>query len=287
MWRMGRRPPLITLAAAILAACGSGHAAAPESASPTVADVGLLPDDLPTPTAPSTPPETSAAPDTTQEPEDSEPSTTARRTTTTDARPTTTDPDRPPLPVGRTARGNRVLMIGDSILASTSDRYNGEMCASLVPLGWAVEIDAETGRDIEFGAEVLDARLSAGFDAAVVFLGNNYPGQPQFFADRMRDMVERLEPRPVVLVTVSEYEPQQAEVNYIVRAMAAEYDDVRVVDWAEATAANDRLTVGDDLHPTDEGRQTLVGMITAALGQAPQGTSWPACLETEFTDDSF
>ena len=37
-------------------------------------------------------------------------------------------------------------MIGDSILASTSRRYTGEMCLGLVPLDWAVEVDAEKSR---------------------------------------------------------------------------------------------------------------------------------------------
>src|SRR5262245_15564757 len=47
--------------------------------------------------------------------------------------------------------GTRVLMIGDSIMASTSSRYGGEMCKELVPRGWSVEVDAETGRFIDFG----------------------------------------------------------------------------------------------------------------------------------------
>ncbi|MGH9272617.1 MAG: SGNH/GDSL hydrolase family protein, partial [Ilumatobacteraceae bacterium] len=206
--------------------------------------------------------------------------TTERRTTTTDARPAT-------VALGRIADGNRLLMIGDSILASTAERYTNEMCYSLVSLGWAVEIDAETGQTVEFGSEVLDARLRSGWDAAVVFLGNNYTSEPQLFAGEMRRIVERLTPRPIVLVTVSEYDRRQVEVNYILRSLASEYEDVRIVDWAAYTGANDDLTVGDGLHPTDEGRQVLVSLISSALGRAPRDTDWRAsCLPTQFTDDT-
>jgi hypothetical protein len=38
--------------------------------------------------------------------------------------------------IGPKVSGNRLLMIGDSILASTSSRYGNEMCDALVPLGW-------------------------------------------------------------------------------------------------------------------------------------------------------
>ena len=65
-----------------------------------------------------------------------------------------------------------------------------------------------------------------------------------------------------MLVTVSQNEPRQTEVNYIVRSLTKDNDDVRVVDWAAYTAANDDLTVGDGLHPTDEGRQVLVSLLT-------------------------
>jgi len=290
MWRMRRRPSravlvAAALAAAALTACGSGQAAAPPSPPPTVADVGALPELLPTPESTTTQPEATAPPMT------SRPSPTTVRRTTTTTEPTadsstTTDP-RSKLPVGRIADGNRLLMIGDSILASTAERYDGEMCASLVPLGWAVEIDAETGREVEFGLEVLDERLAAGWDAAVVFLGNNYPDPPEVFTFQLQQIIDRLQPRPIVLVTVSEFEPQQAEVNYIVRTLAARNDGVRVVDWAERTAEDDSLTLGDDLHPTDEGRRVLTSMITFALGRAPRDGVRPACLPTEFTDDDF
>ena len=79
------------------------------------------------------------------------------------------------------------------------------MCARLVPMGWAVEIDAESGQHIEFGRQVLRQRQAAGWDAAVIMLGNNYGGDPQAYADVLTEIVDDLAPRPVVLLTVTEF----------------------------------------------------------------------------------
>ncbi|MEY3132305.1 MAG: hypothetical protein RLZ29_642, partial [Actinomycetota bacterium] len=45
-------------------------------------------------------------------------------------------------PVGGRVEGNRVLLVGDSIFASTAKRYGGEMCNALKPLGWQVAVEA-------------------------------------------------------------------------------------------------------------------------------------------------
>ena len=61
--------------------------------------------------------------------------------------------------VGESSPGNRILIIGDSIMASTSSRYGGQMCDALVPLGWEVAVEAEPSRFIDFGNRVLDKVL--------------------------------------------------------------------------------------------------------------------------------
>ena len=289
MVQMGRRTPLIALAALTLAGCGSGEAAAPPAPASTVGDVGALPGELPSGTddegsddvisAPTAAPTATADPMTTEQ-------TSPRGTTTT-----TTGPARPsaqpaPQPVGRTADGNRVLMIGDSILAATAERYTGEMCDRLVPMGWAVEVDAQTGSPIEFGHTVLDRRLDAGWDAVVILLGTNYNGNAPGFAESLEGILDELEPIPVLLLTVSQYEERQAEVNYVIRSLGREYDNVRVLEWAERTADDERLLRGDGIHPSDEGRQVLVSMISQALGRAPLGGEGADCLPTRFTNDS-
>jgi len=181
--------------------------------------------------------------------------------------------------------GNRVLVIGDSILASTARRYGGETCATLEPLGWAVEVDAETGRFIDFGERVLSRRLDDDWDAAVVMLGNNYGANPAVFEEGLRDIVDDLAPRPTVLFTVTLFDPNRAEVNDIVYDVASDYDNVRVVDWSGETTDDPSLLGGDGLHLNDAGRARLAEMIGEALGDAPDGSEGD-CLSSDFTDDS-
>lgn len=186
--------------------------------------------------------------------------------------------------VGARTSGNRVIVIGDSVMASTSRRYSNDMCKALVPLGWQVEVDAETGRFIPFGNKVLDKRLSAGWDAAVILLGNNYLEDQAQYRSELLEMVERLAPRPTVLLTVTEFKPSRREVNEVVREMAETHDNVTVVDWATTTADDRGLTGADGLHLTNRGRAALALNVALALGEAPEQPG--ACLKTQFTDDS-
>jgi len=196
----------------------------------------------------------------------------------------TTLPLLPEQLIGAKVTGNRVIMIGDSVMAGTAKRYGGEMCAALVPLGWAVEVDAETARFIDFGNEVLKERLSAGWDAAVILLGNNYGGEPDIYRTYLERLVEKLAPRPTVLITVSEYRAEQLEVNTVIFEVAAQHDNVVVIDWAASTAANPAYLKDDGLHLTDAGRAALAQHVADVMGQAP--TPPGKCLGTNFYDDS-
>jgi hypothetical protein len=256
-------------AALIVVACGASEAASPSPVSGTVGGVGVLPDVV-------TPGDTTATPPPPEATRPAAPSSTVATVV-------------PAGVVGDAVDGNRVLVIGDSLVASTSRRYGGQMCAALVPLGWAVEVDAETGRFIDFGDRVLDRRLrpdqGVDWDAAVVFLGNNYNGDEVTFRAGLEDVVARLAPRPVVLLTVTEFRADRAEVNEIVHAVAAANAHVLVIEWDAITAADDSLLGDDGLHLTDAGRGRLAYEVAAVLGGAPAGEP-PACLSTSFSDDS-
>ncbi len=186
--------------------------------------------------------------------------------------------------IGAHVAGNRVILIGDSVMASTSSRYGDQMCAALVPLGWQTEVDAETARFIEFGNTVLDSRLAAGWDVGVILLGNNYNDNQDDYRTRLDTMLARLAPKPVVLLTVTEFKPSRAQVNAVIFEMAQKYPNVVVLDWAAVTAATPSLTGGDGLHLTEPGRQALAGEVAMMLGPAPvqPGT----CLSSSFRDDS-
>lgn len=188
--------------------------------------------------------------------------------------------------VGERAEGNRLILIGDSILAGTSTRYGGEACTTLVPLGWQVAVEAEVGRPISFGHRVLDERPPDEWDAAVIFLGTNYGGDEVRYESELDLILDRLSPRPVILVTVTNHTELQREVNAVIESEVLGRDNVDVFDWTTASELPGVLS-GDGIHPTDDGRQLLVDGLAELLGRAPYVSGAPGrCLPSELTDDS-
>jgi lysophospholipase L1-like esterase len=256
--RRDRLGALCVVAALCLSACGAtaqgGDTTSPAPAA--VIGVGELPPPLVT--------TTSTVP------------TVAETTPETVAVTTTTIPFSAP--------GNRILMIGDSILASTSKRYSNDMCRALVPLGWRVAIEAEVSRGIDFGVDVVRARGDEGWDAALVFLGTNYGNDENAYLRTLNRIVTELGDIPIVLVTVSEYRDEVREVNQVVTTMPEVYDNISVVDWRAITAAYPDVLNEDGIHPTPAGREVLAEAVATHLGAAP--TSPGSCLDSQFTDDS-
>ena len=129
-------------------------------------------------------------------------------------------------PIGDIVSGDRVLLIGDSVLASAAPRNDGLMCEGLVLFGWEAEIDAEAGRQLDFADEVLDARLDpddgrptgtrsrcrsgAGSTAPM-------PDAVEAFATELDAVLERVSPRPAVLFTLLEVDDGRAAVNDVIR----------------------------------------------------------------------
>ncbi len=186
--------------------------------------------------------------------------------------------------LGTVASGNRLLVLGDSILAGTASRYGGAMCAGLVPLGWRVAVEAEAGQMVGFGRTVLRDRIYEGWDAAVVFLGTNFGGSATLYEKDLTAIVKSLAPRPTLLLTASLFRPTMQQVNQVIRIVASKNPNVSVLDWS-TTSVQTGVLNRDKIHPTDAGRQVLVSSIASALGEAPTGPG--ACLPSKFTDDSL
>jgi hypothetical protein len=269
---MHRRTALLALSALAVAACSSSDAAPPPPPS-AVPLVGTLPSALGA--DPTTPSSTAASTPGATDHIGSGPS--VRGAPALD----------PMKPIGDQVDGNRLIVIGDSVLASLSSRYGNQLCTNLVWRRWAVEVDAEVGQHIEFGRRVLAQRGSAGWDAAVVMLGNNYDGDPQAFATELDALLDELGDIPVVLLTVTRFRPIQDQVNYVLVRAAAQRPNVRLVDWQARTAEDDAddLLSGDGLHLSDQGQVALAATITSVLGLAPRGERGE-CLPSKFTDDS-
>jgi len=186
-------------------------------------------------------------------------------------------------------QGPRVMVIGDSIFASASRRYGGEICAKLTPLGFDVEVNAEVGRFIDFGERVLERRLrpNAGvdWDAVIISLGSNFGGDLSAYRTRLIRILDKLEPRPVLMFTVSEFLPDRIKLNDVIVEMVRMYPNVFVVDWSSIVAKDPSLLQRDRLHVTQTGRERMAAEMARALGTYSTSRSGQ-CLPTEFSDDS-
>lgn len=262
---MSRRSLVVLAALAVVAAgCGtpgddSGDTLPPATPVPTVAGVGTVP----------------VAPSAVREP-------------IVVVRPPVNADGTEAQLIGEIVEGNRILMIGDSILASTSSRYGDHMCEAVVPLGWQVAVEAEPSRFIDFGNRVLDKLLlddatpEEDWNAAVVFLGSNYGSDEVRYEAELVRILDRLAPRPTLLLTVTEYRPDYVEVNEVVNRLGAERDNVTVLDWKTISETPGVLS-SDRIHPTDAGRRVLAESVAAALGPV-DGVG--ECLRSTFRDDS-
>lgn len=264
---------MVTLAI-LNAACGSGETSAPPRNFdvPETVALGQLPEPLSDtssiPAPPTTPPASVA--------------------------PTTQAPRQPVAgAIADAVVGYRVLLIGDTLLASTAPRNDGIMCDVLSDFGWTVEIAAEPGRFIEFGHEVLDERLlptdGEPWDVVALMFGNHFGGDLDGFVRQLETMLQRLSPRPTIVYTLSEVNDDAVVINAFIRELPRSFPSVVVVDWAAATEARPiDLLDGDGPQLTEEGSGLLAQYTAAALGKTLRGELGQSgeCLASLFVDDS-
>ena len=189
-----------------------------------------------------------------------------------------------PLTVGELSNGPRLLMIGDSIFAAVSRRYSNMACDRLVPMGWQVAVEAERGRFIDLGLRIVKKKLPQGFDAAVLFLGTNYGKKQDVYKEYLDKILDELAPRPVIILTATEYEPFMQEVNAVIEEEVRTRDNLWLVDWREISKTPGVLW-RDGIHPVDAGNVVLMDSIIEVLGNAP-GSDPGECLKVEFKEDA-
>ncbi len=255
MTTTGRRAALVATALVALAACGGGTAAPATPSGPlgTVAGVGIVPSE-------------------------------SGGSGAIAGGSTTSVPTSRQLTVGEVANGNRLLFIGDSILAALSRRFSGPACDILVPMGWQVSIEAERGKPINLGLKIIEKKLPQGFDAAVVFLGTNYGRDQAKYREMLRQILDTLAPRPVIIMTATEFKPYIAEVNEVILAEVAARDNLWLLDWRTISKAPGLLWK-DGIHPVAAGNEVLMSRLVDLLGPAPAPANGK-CLPSEFTDDA-
>ena len=186
--------------------------------------------------------------------------------------------------LGADAKGNRLLLIGDSIFAGAAPRYGNDLCRALVPLGWRVAVEAEANQQIRFGREVLTERLDDGWDAAVVFLGTNFNGNFENYRSDLDRILTSLAPRPTLVLTTSLFREVQQQINSIIQSVVDNHQHVRILDWT-TISAYDGVLSPDRVHPSVDGRAILAQAISQAAGVAPASPG--ECLASQFTNDKI
>ena len=206
-------------------------------------------------------------------------------TTAADSSSETSTPNQSrPLTVGELSDGPRLLMIGDSIFTAISRRSSNMACERLVPLGWQVAVEAERGRFIDLGLRIVNKKLPQGFDAAVLFLGTNYGKKQDIYQEYLDKILDELAPRPVIILTATEYKPFMQEVNAVIEEEVRTRDNLWLVDWREISKTPGVLSK-DGIHPVDAGNVVLMDSIINVLGNAPGGEPGE-CLKVEFKNDA-
>lgn len=267
--------------AIVLAACGDDDVTTATSLIdvPETVAMGVLPQQLSgAPTLPPPPP----AP------------TTQPAVTTTSAPP---QPEGPiEAPVGDLVSGGRILLVGDSVLASAAPRNRGQLCDALTLFGWQAEIDAVSDRGIDFASTVLDARMTtndgndddnsaADWDVVALSFGSDVdgddPGAVARFGDILADLVDRVAPRPVLLYTLVEVDDGREAINDVIRAVPETHPNALVVEFADAGGDGVAVLDAAGRRLTSDGMKRFSIRTAAAVGDAP-GDGDGACLPSQY-----
>lgn len=136
----------------------------------------------------------------------------------------------------------------------------GQMQGSIANL----EIDAEVGRQVSSGIEVLRARRDAGLlgDVVIVHLGNN----GTFTGTQFDEMMQVLAGVPrVVVISVKVPRDWEPGNNGVIVEGAARYPNAVLADWHAASADHSELFWDDGIHLRPEGALQFARLVAAPV----------------------
>lgn len=169
--------------------------------------------------------------------------------------------DRPPI-VGADLSKRPMTAIGDSVMLGATGALES---------AFKVTVDAAVSRQFPQIVERINARKAAGQlqDVVVIHPGTNGTA----YWDMLKNTLEGLRDRDVVLVTVHTPNSWMDDSNRNINGMAKQFDNVRIADWEAASEGHREYFVYDGTHLTTEGIRAYVATIRDALkgdGTQPQ-----------------
>jgi lysophospholipase L1-like esterase len=155
------------------------------------------------------------------------------------------------------ASGNRgdvtIWAVGDSLMVAATDTLKIESPRII--------IDAEVGRRMDQGIDVLAAMLETGSpDVLIVALGTNN-GVASEQIDVLMDLAADID--KVVFVNVSVPRPWENDTNAAIGSTPDDYPGATLIDWKSASGDNRALFRSDGVHLTQQGTELWVTLILA------------------------
>jgi lysophospholipase L1-like esterase len=175
-------------------------------------------------------------------------------------------------------RGNRVLVIGDSIMLQSRD----DVQSALTAAGWQPTVFAKGGTNVAYWigpAAALVARLHP--DVVVVELGTNDCGDCAGVGwDVDRVMASFADAGLVAWLNVQQdapYPPQPDAINLTLASALAWWDNTKIVDFNGAFAGHPEWHAGipTGVHLSPAGEHELAQLIVAALPRRPGASPRP------------
>jgi lysophospholipase L1-like esterase len=160
------------------------------------------------------------------------------------------------------AKGRSVVLIGDSVMAALNPDYTNAAKKVIGAAGWKVVIDAKVNRTTGQGAQVAQARRAEETDSVVIMLGHNDGATPSVFQHRASLVLQQLKGVPHVY-WLTMREPRYAGANRVLRSLAGQYKNLRLVDWAHQIKSG--WTAKDGLHLSGAGATGMATLILASL----------------------
>lgn len=149
-----------------------------------------------------------------------------------------------------------VILIGDSVPAGAITQFY-----KYFPNGY---IDAQVGRQLYAGLDVYRQCQANGHDGDVVVwaIGDNGVARES----QVRELIEAVDPsKHVYLCTVRVPLALQDMNNQLFKDVAAQYDNVDVIDWYAESAGHDEYFWSDGTHLRPEGAEAYILMLRKAI----------------------
>lgn len=149
-----------------------------------------------------------------------------------------------------------VILIGDSVPAGAITQFY-----KYFPNGY---IDAQVGRQLYAGLDVYRQCQADGHDGDVVVwaIGDNGVARES----QVKELIEAVDPsKHVYLCTVRVPLALQDMNNQLFKDVAAQYDNVDVIDWYAESAGHDEYFWSDGTHLRPEGAEAYILMLRKAI----------------------